>query len=263
MFAFSGLVVALASAYGLVTGCDSCQEASTGMPAPYAKALSVGGVVFGLAMIAASAPWRRMSPARRRWCEAMLLAALALGGALLLGVVAGVYRPCPTCVVVWSAVAISALTLVGTGGQGARLASVALPALVLAAAWTRFDRTTAQGFAELLPRVELSSGCVGDVLTPKDLQELLALGVPENRPVLFVAHCSPSAAATAKRLMEKSPGAKVVAPDATLASVLGRDRLVVYPPLAARAAMLGANVHRVTLREGKVTECRANLTSLD
>ena len=254
------MVVALASVYGLLIECAACTQSATGMPTAYAKALSTLGLLFGLALILTAAPWRSFTLERRRRAEAMVVVALALGGALLLGVVAGVYRPCPACVVVWSAVAVAALLLVGSGS---RAATIALPLLVLAAAWTRYDRTTALGLTEILPQAELSGGCIADVLTRDDVKSLVARGVPSNGTALFVAHCSPCASATVKRLVEKTPGMRVVAPDATLSGLLGRDRLVVYPPLAARAATLGANVHRVTFHEGAITQCRSNLTQLD
>lgn len=262
-FALSGAVVGLSSFYQLTAGCRSCEAAATGMPAMWAERLSILGVLFGFSLVALSRPWSPITPLRQRACHSLLLGATAVGTILLLGIVAGIYRPCPTCVLTWTAIAASCLALVAQGGKAAQPMSATLLAVVLAAGWTRFDRTTAQGIADLLPHTDLNSGCVSDVLTQADLRALRVLGVPQGTPVVFVGHCSPCAAATVRRILSKSPETKVVASDTTLIPIVGKQALIVYPPLADRVAKLAANLYRATIRSGEVQQCRSNVSSID
>ena len=225
------------------------------MPTRAASVLAAAGVLYGVAVIAAARPW-----GGRSWASTpLLLLGDAVGLVVLLGIVSGVYRPCPACIVVWSAVLLAGLGILTSGGREARALTAALIVFTLAAAWTRLDRTTAAGIAELLPRKGVSADCLADVLNSRNLADLKQLGMPDGEPVIFVAHCSPCAAAQVARVEGKAPGFKVVASDSTLGPVVGSDRLIVYPNLKILAAKLHANLYTLTVKGGSVTQCSTNI----
>jgi hypothetical protein len=253
-----GLVICLASAY-LVVGCTVCNEGVTGLPTLLSKALSWSGVLFGISLSLASLPWKGTTQGRARVTAGLMIAACGVGALLLFGIVASVYTACPVCTLIWSTVALASLACVAQGGREGAAVSTLLVVTALAAAWMRFDRTAAYELASLLPRAPLVSDCVSEVLTGEDVENLTRLGLPERRPILFVTNCSPCVAQSLARAVRSQPDFTVVATDSTLVPVVGAQRLIQYPQLAQKAAILKGNLYEATVSGGRIVACKAKL----
>ena len=216
--------------------------------------------MFGLLLLGV-ATLPNLTPERRAKAgELLLFAALTVGAVVLLGIVSGVYRACPLCVGVWAGVGLSTLVAMTASPSTGRTLGLYLLAITAAAAWTRWDRTTATGLAAVLPHASLTGTCVAEVLTPDDLAALGRAGLPTDGEALFVSQCSPCAAATVGRILKRRPGTFVVAEDPGPLRAFAGDRLLVYPPLSRRTAGLGTNLYRLTFERGRITRCQSNVT---